>query len=618
MTLWTLLHNNTERLFEDWGVAGLTSLSRVARNQMPMEVSFIEDGTLFDADLSFAFGDEITIKKNGLVWFIGVLKNPVRLAQADGESVQWTAKGVGDYLDRLIFRQPWKYLVLPNDLDSGLYTLYLSHLILFQKPDGTNASIKEQSTEIFTRLIEKFGDDPKLQFDSRLAPTHQAPFIEIHNLTCGSALRECMRTAPDVAIWEDYSTTPPTIRLARRTDLAVEPLVIYPVGEGPNTNENTKIKIIPRHDLQVPAVAIEYEISESTNGRAAKKTVLDVYPADADMSGFDVIPQTISLEGQNISFPVETISSAAISIFSDAWWKARRPELAASNVSGLRIRGQSRTGILPYFLLPNSGPWAPWMPGLAEEITVICYVSYELKDTKNGVVFTREIINDEPIRINLMSTNLTSGTYTGPSVGSLGEPIPVGMAQALWLAASELQYDGEIQMEAEECSGRFTVGKVINIVGSRSEWLTARAMIQEVHEDIDTGTTRIVVGPPKFLGPDDLMEWLRGTRRNNMSGWATRTTGIGVGGSNQIASRAPKESIDGSIASRERIVMYRPSTNPTQTAQTITAQIVLDVLHALGKVIQLRETKVCDDGVERYGIFLRSEFYDNPLPPLTP
>lgn len=59
-----------------------------------------------------------------------------------------------------------------------------------------------------------------------------------------------------------------------------------------------------------------------------------------------------------------------------------------------------------------------------------------------------------------------------------------------------------------------------------------------------------------------------------------------------MASRAPKEALSGRTSARERMMLYRPDSGATQTEDTLTAKIILDILDAAGKEIKIREVQV--------------------------
>jgi len=453
-----------------------------------------------------------------------------------------------------------------------------------------------------------------LQLDASLLPTHQAPFIEVSNVTCGMALEYALRTCPDIALWVDYSTTPPTAKIGRRASLDAATLTVYAKDENPGTNGNIKVEIQPRNDLKVPAVAIEFRQTNSINGYIIPYVSQDIYPVGADITAFGVIPQVVNLEGSNLSFPQETLAVRAIQKDSADWWKLHETSLARSSVRNLVIRSATRNGSLPNEILPNSGAWAPWMGGSAEEDVIECFASYDIYDTLNGQSIHREKKTDQLLQVRLMTTNLVGGTYQGPVSGTLGEPIPTGIAEALYTAANATHYEGIIVFEEEECSGPVKVGQVVNIVNAkRPEWATMRAFVQEVEEDIENGRTTVTVGPPKFLGVNEIMDWLRGLRRSNSGAWNGRVTGFAYGGGAlRMASRAHKETLSAGKEAMERLVLMRPDSQ-TQTGQTLTAKIILDILDCLGKEIKLREIEVCDNGTTKYMIVLGSEVYAAPL-----
>jgi hypothetical protein len=76
---------------------------------------------------------------------------------------------------------------------------------------------------------------------------------------------------------------------------------------------------------------------------------------------------------------------------------------------------------------------------------------------------------------------------------------------------SAFQYRGTMRHEAEELiwatnpSGAPRVGRKLNVTGGQAGWATMGAGIQQVTEDVFSGTTTVTFGPPEHLGPQDLL-----------------------------------------------------------------------------------------------------------------
>ena len=116
-------------------------------------------------------------------------------------------------------------------------------------------------------------------------------------------------------------------------------------------------------------------------------------------------------------------------------------------------------------------------------------------------------------------TNASSRRYTGHFRPSWTEPLPVGVADAFYAAASQLQYGGSIVIEEEECAGgRALMGKAVNVTGARAAWASMKAAVVGVDEDFDSGSTTVTLGPARHLAPQDMIDLLRASR------WRHRVT----------------------------------------------------------------------------------------------
>jgi hypothetical protein len=135
----------------------------------------------------------------------------------------------------------------------------------------------------------------------------------------------------------------------------------------------------------------------------------------------------------------------------------------------------------------------------------------------------------------VVGTNAQSQIYSRLTSETAGEPVPAGLAQALYAAVSVLQYDGALELTEEECSGVGAPGLLLNLTGGRAEWATMAAQIQRVEEKIDVGQTKITVGPAKHLGHAELTAWLRANRSRRISyRLGERTSGSASGNAAKV------------------------------------------------------------------------------------
>ena len=53
----------------------------------------------------------------------------------------------------------------------------------------------------------------------------------------------------------------------------------------------------------------------------------------------------------------------------------------------------------------------------------------------------------------MIGTNAETQTYSRLTSATEAEPVPAGLAQAIYAAASVLQYDGAVELTEQECTG---------------------------------------------------------------------------------------------------------------------------------------------------------------------
>ncbi|MDD2237908.1 MAG: hypothetical protein PHG65_11950, partial [Kiritimatiellae bacterium] len=177
--------------------------------------------------------------------------------------------------------------------------------------------------------------------------------------------------------------------------------------------------------------------------------------------------------------------------------------------------GESSSGEMRYKVLNDlprelvDGQVLDWMQKDAGEETITARVDYK-QVNEDG---TEEEIEGQDIAITITATDATTRVYQRQSSYTSGDVIPTGLAQKLYESNSEMHYQGSVSIVEQECTGVYTVGKVLNITGGLSAWASMRALIQSVIFDLDSGRTTVNFGPPSHLGFSDLVELLKVTRR---------------------------------------------------------------------------------------------------------
>src|SRR5690606_833127 len=92
---------------------------------------------------------------------------------------------------------------------------------------------------------------------------------------------------------------------------------------------------------------------------------------------------------------------------------------------------------------------------------------------RNDPKFLKEETRE--ISVAVVATNATTGTYTTVESSLPGEAAPVGLAQFLYDATSELHWEGSLSMIEDEVGGTAPgLGQVLNLTNGHPAWATMR------------------------------------------------------------------------------------------------------------------------------------------------
>lgn len=548
-------------------------------------------GRAVDATPVFAVGDTIKLKRDGAVYFVGRVIDVPGVGDGAGENQSVTAAGPWWYLDNLVFQQQWKI----TNLLGGTTMVRKSKLILFVDENGVAKNVRQQIEEILDYVLEVAGSPAPFQYAVNAGLEFAAPFDPVQDVTCGEALRRCLRWAPDAVTWVNYATTPPTLNVAPRSALVAKSFAV------PGDVESVALK--PRYDLQVPEVVLKFEQVTTIDGVTWENVTLDVYPPGATAEAFGAVLATVNLKGFAASYVSQQVKTETLPVdLNDvAWWTKKKPELAS--VTSLTIAGGARALDNPGDQ-PNltrelvEGAIADWMSEDASQETWTARASYTFTGPTGGVV----VVKDQVIAVRLVATSATTKTYKKLDSFSPAEPVPTGLAQKLYTALNTLHYEGAIALRYDEVNAPVRVGNVLNVTGAAAAWAMMAAMVGQVMEDLDSGRVEVTVGPPPHLSAGDLVELLRANRHRSFSGdWQLRSSGQQVtGGEQELPHKAVREnSTGGGPGGFAAIVMVVGSQTVTIDPANISPQ-----LHAT-----FREVDVCENGVAKKAKVLMTETY---------
>jgi hypothetical protein len=416
-----------------------------------------------------------------------------------------------------------------------------SRLVLGQKADGTKLTTGAAITEVLNYAIA-LGAPITL---GEITPNAIAPYGESLDDSCATVIRHFLRWTPDAIAAFDYTTSPyPTLSILQRSSAAALTLPAY----GAPTSG---LELTPRYDLQTPAVSLKFEQTNDIDGDTFTSLTVQNAPTTATGSDLGTLVMTVDLAGARATYHSQKVRTESIPQTDTSsgvvqWWQGKFAWLGDFAASDLTVMSGTQTMAIEnpsnypgvsLANLPNElleGSVAAWMNFEAAPLLVRATMQYTGAATSESAdVFGST--NQRNIYTRLIGTNADTGTYKRLTSETAAEPIPAGLAQAIYAGTSVLQYDGLLELTEQECTGAVAPGNLLNLSGGRAEWATMTAQVQRVEEAIDTGTTRIKIGPAKHLGSEDLSALLRVNRQRRPSfRLSERTTGEATGNAAQV------------------------------------------------------------------------------------
>jgi hypothetical protein len=533
--VWTLTDaNGMTKALADWGLRALT---RELINQGTDVVTFCADGPS-DAAPLFAFGSTVKLFRNGTPWFYGrVVQVPGR-ASAKAEEQVYRLAGPWWYLENLVFQQAWE---TTNGSTTALIATNKSRLILNQKSDGTKLATGAAIAEVLSYATAR---GVPLTVGA-ITPNAIAPYTEVLDHSCAEVIRAFLRWTPDATASFDYTTTPyPTLSIHRRADAAVISLPAYgaPVSG---------LDLTPRYDLQAPAVVLKFEQTNDIDSDTFTSLTVQAAPSTATGDELGALVMTLDLSGARATYQKQNVRTATIPASDSAagviaWWKGKFAWLqdfadadlqVVAGTQAISIENPANYPGVTVAQAPNElleGSVANWMNCTSAPLLVqatLQFIGTATDESQDvwGAAGTRNVYT------RVIGTDAETQTYARLTSATLAEPVPSGLAQALYDAVSILQYDGTVELTEEECSGVARPGTLLNLSGGRADWATMAAQIQRVVEAVDLGQTRISMGPGTHLGHADLAELLRVNSQRRISYRLTeRTTGKATGNAAQV------------------------------------------------------------------------------------
>ncbi|MDR2779142.1 MAG: hypothetical protein LBB16_02545 [Puniceicoccales bacterium] len=576
--VWTLKYDDTVNTIASFGI---NNIKRVRKNLLTDKVMLHMQGNSLSSLSTFAANAPIKIFNDGNKWFEGIVTQTPLYCSSNSEAYVYEVSGVWWYLENLIYQQAWKEPIDPTEDPPTLYNVYKSKVILGLDISGSLVTIGQQISDVINYAISC---GISLAIGSIDIPVN-IPLDECKDLSCADIIRRLLRWVPDTVCYVNYSFDVPTISFMRRSQLPSATLNIL--------SHVQEFSIQPRYDLQVPAVVLKFETTNSVNGKMWKESVQQRFPATCTGSELKALVLTINLEGSKTNYVVQNITTSPIDTSSIAWWQAHVPGIINIPVSNISVGNVSRSSELPNELI--GGTIANWMNKTAEVDIIRCKISYA--DINEAVI-------DREVAVRILATNATTGIYKSLLSLITVESIPSNLAEQIYNSVNPLQYDGTVVTISEEVSQDF-FGKTLNIIGGQPAWETMYAMVQEVIEHLDSGKIFIKFGPAKHLGAADLAELTRSGRLLFESKNHSERITAEVSG-NETVEQGIYARVDNTSfgLGKYKMIKFADPNNLGRTIQIDTTDIAVSEA-----TIKFREENVCESGVLKKRYSLASEPY---------
>ena len=468
------------------------SLSISRRAGAVSTASWIVDAPPENAPL-WPFGTRVSIKRSGgsttETLFQGTVTNDQPSADPSDESTPYQASDAWWDMDGEVYQQTRKISLADGSLADATY----GRALLGRAANGERLT----AAQIVGAAVSYAAD---IGIDIRpgtiTAPV-TPPWFEVTDKTISEIIRLALLWQPDAVPWIDHTTSPPTLHVTRRSAMEQTELDFAGLGQ-------CRVRAFP--EQQISGCEITYELSNK-HGRTVS------VDSAGDTSALRCARFTIPLEFEaGAAAPRQEIKTVPLGDYTQlGWWQRIFPWLPNdADITEVMIMPAPPEG----FNILVAGQITDWMRDernlSAGSYTVRC----KAKFSADGHKFT-----EKELSRSFTLTNAETHRYIGKFKPPWIEPVPEGIANIFYTAASQMQYGGSLVIEEEECSaGRGLMGKAVNVSGARQAWETMRAAVVGVDEDFDAGTTSVTLGPARHLAPQDMIDLLRASR------WRHRVT----------------------------------------------------------------------------------------------
>ena len=435
--------------------------------------------------------------------FVGTVETIPRQADGGGpQSITYTALGPSHDLQLCDYMQEWAYTTAAGVAS----TIYEPTVVLGEDNNGTRLSSGGVINHAASYAVSR-----GVTIDiGTIATGVTVPYDERSNIKVWDAIVAMLRYTPDYVLWWDYNHTVdgayvPALNVS-------DPNTMTTVSRALVNGSATGASFTPRYDIRVPGLMIVYRWTGEWDGRTVKSRILETAGSYTDPRRVALV---YDLDGVHASFiqqevEVEDYPADWTAATGKAFLASRIPWLSQLSSGDWSVTGVTRSGSLELPSALLSGAVPSWTGKDSESEIFTATISYTIKSTESPYNILDQGV--KKLTFTSTSTDATSTTYRKQTEWIEAEPVPTGMAAALFASWNRLHYDGQVTFHAQECDFGLGMAQLLSCTGGLSEWETMAAVVQDVTYDIGGGRVTVRTGTCGRLEADNLMAVYRAAR----------------------------------------------------------------------------------------------------------
>lgn len=560
--MWTLVYNGQEKVLGQggWGIAADFEREAASKQKGVFRCRTVEG---FDAGgPQFAYRGAMTVWRDrtaigsgGTVYFQGFWDDGRQCIEGSRQWIEYAAYDVWWLFERQIFMQQRRQLSgTEGHISTGEYLynmvltpeVYLGELLatwgeLLYQTNG------EQVVEVVDWMNETYNPTKRTATSGRdnsqdvvqagtIDPSSLIPVERASGLYCSEAITRVLRLNPDVVVWIDSTTTPPSlnVRTFGKWNYGTHPPTFIDYTNLTNVTVNitadqeSRVAMQMKHAAQLAGVAIYYRTSSTIDGVTAPFIVTDNFPTGITDYTPEVSRHLIELEGAKLTHvraqvqcndacpPSLLLGSAD---YKKAWFLGHDKTLNDPKVNPATIVVQSVSivddtgaavdlGLYPNELMPGCS-LPKWIGARVIRATVMAELGFS-KYADAGHVIPNVKADNHVVRQTIRLTDAVTRTYEAVKFYDPGETVPVGVAEMAYRSVAALQSAAQVTFTKGQLRSDIQLGCRLTLVGPNTTF--SNILVQSIHERPHYGETTINGHPQAAVDADTLMALARASR----------------------------------------------------------------------------------------------------------